>query len=175
MKRETKETRVRDVDAILKANDTFILFDYKKLTAAQSVALRKTLRKQASGMKMVKNRLALRSLKAEFPDALRAAFREPTAMAYTADDPIKLAKTIKDFAAQNKVLVVKGGVLQGQWFAAGRFDEITKLSGRNELLGKVAALMAAPLSGFLRGLRAPLGSLGVLMGQLKTNQEKKQA
>ena len=34
-------------------------FDYKKLTAAQSVALRKTLRKQASGMKTVKNRLHL--------------------------------------------------------------------------------------------------------------------
>ncbi len=175
MKRETKETRVKDMDAILKDNDTFILFDYKKLTAAQSVALRKTLRKQASGLKMVKNRLALRSLKAEFPDDLRSAFKAPTAMAYTADDPIKLAKTIKDFAVQNKVLVVKGGVLQGQWFAAGRFDEITKLVGRNDLLAKMAGLMAAPLSGFLRALRAPLGNMGVLMGQLKSNQEKKQA
>ncbi len=84
------------------------------MSVAQSVVLRKTLRKQASGMKMVKNRLALRSLKAEFPDALRGAFRQPTAMAYTADDPIKLAKTIKDFSVQNKVLTVKGGVLQGQ-------------------------------------------------------------
>ena len=37
MKRETKETRVRDLDAILKDNDTFILFDYKKMSVAQSV------------------------------------------------------------------------------------------------------------------------------------------
>jgi len=172
MKRQVKETRVREMDGILKANDTFILFDYKKLSAAQSVALRKTLRKQSSGMKMVKNRLALRSLKAEFPDALRGAFVQPTAMAYTADDPIRLAKTIKDFSVQNKVLVVKGGVLQGQWFGAERFDEITKLSGRTALLGRVGAMMAAPLSGFLRAFRAPLGNWGVLMGQLK---DKKQA
>lgn len=167
MKRQVKETRIREMDGILKDNDTFILFDYKKLSAAQSVALRKTLRKQSSGMKMVKNRLALRSLKAEFPDALRGAFVQPTAMAYTADDPIRLAKTIKDFSVQNKVLVVKGGIVQGQWFAAERFDEITKLAGRTQLLGRIGAMMAAPLSGFLRAFRAPLGNWGVLMGQLK--------
>jgi large subunit ribosomal protein L10 len=172
MKRQTKETRVRELDEILKANNSFILFDYKKMSVAQSVTLRKSLRKQASGLKMVKNRLALRSLKSEFPDALRGAFHQPTAMAYTAEDPIRLAKTIKDFSVQNKVLAVKGGVLEGQWFGAERFDEITKLSGRTALLGRIGAMMAAPLSGFLRAFRAPLGNLGVLMGQLK---DKKQA
>jgi large subunit ribosomal protein L10 len=171
MKRQTKETRVRDLDAILKDNDTYILFDYKKMTVAQSVSLRKILRKQACGLKMVKNRLALRSLKTDVPDPLRAAFRQPTALAYTADDPIRLAKTIKDFSVQNKVLVVKGGVLQGHWFAPERFDEISKLSGRTELLGRIGAMMAAPLSGFLRALRAPLGNLGVLMGQLKDHKQ----
>ena len=35
MKREAKETRVRDLDGILKDHDTFILFDYKKMSAAQ--------------------------------------------------------------------------------------------------------------------------------------------
>ena len=172
MKRQTKETRVREIDEIFKANDTFILFDYNKMSVAQSVALRKTLRKQASGLKMVKNRLALRALKSEFPDTLRGAFRKPTALAYTAADPILLAKTLRDFSVQNKVLVVKGGVLQGQSFGAERFPEITKLVGRKELLGKIGYLMAAPLTGFLRAFQAPLGNLGILMGQLK---DKKQA
>ena len=172
MKREIKETRVGEIDAIFKANDTVILFDYTKMSVAQSVALRKTLRKQSGGVKMVKNRLALRVLQAGLPDDLKGSFRKPTALAYTAGDPILLAKTIKDFSTQNKVLVVKGGFLQGQPFPAARFDEITKLVGRKELLGRVGAMMAAPLTGFLRAFRAPLGNLGVLVGQLK---DKKQA
>jgi large subunit ribosomal protein L10 len=172
MKRQIKETRVGEIDAILKSNDTVILFDYTKMSVAQSVALRKTLRKQSAGVKMVKNRLALRAVQAGLPEDTRKAFRKPTALAYTAGDPILLAKTIKEFSAQNKVLVVKGGLLQGHPFPAARFDEITKMPGREALLGRVGAMMAAPLSGFLRAFRAPLGNLGVLMGQLK---DKKQA
>jgi len=172
MKRQVKEIRVREIDAIFKANDTFILCNYNKMSVAQSVALRKILRKQASGLKIVKNRLALRSLRTEFPEALKAAFRAPTALAYTAADPILLARTIKDFSVQNKVLVVKGGVVQGRAFAPERFNEIIKLGGRRELLGRVGAMMSAPLAGFLRALQAPLGTMGVLLGQVK---DKKQA
>ena len=76
---------------------------------------------------MVKNRLALRALKAEFPETLKRAFRKPTAIAYTAADPVLLAKALRDFAVQNKVLVMKGGMFKGQYVPAERFDEITKL------------------------------------------------
>jgi large subunit ribosomal protein L10 len=174
MQRQTKENRVREIDEILRTNTTFILFDHRKMSVAQSVALRKTLRKQDSSLKVVKNRLALRALAPDFPESLKAAFREPTALAYTSADPIRLAKTLKEFSVQNKVLVVKGGLLEGREFAAERFEEITKLSGRTELLGKIGAMMAAPLTAFLRAFRAPLGNLGVLMAQLK-DQKQEQA
>ena len=101
------------------ANDTFYLFDYKKMTVAQAVGPAQDPAQAG--------RLASRSSRtawpcgpwAEFPADLRPAFRKPTAMAYTAADPIVLAKALKDFSVQNKVLVVKGGVVEGQYFAAG--------------------------------------------------------
>jgi large subunit ribosomal protein L10 len=167
MKREDKEQRVGELADILKSNDTFILFDYNKMTVAQSVTLRKILRKQGSALKIVKNRLALRALKTEFPDVLKEAFRKPTGLAFTAADPIILAKALKDFAAQNKVLVMKGGVVQGRYFPAERFDEITKLVSRDALLGKIGFMMAYPLTRLLRTLQAPLLNTGLLLSQLK--------
>jgi len=167
MKREQKTTRVGEVADLLTSNNTFFLFDYDKMTVAQAVALRKILRKQGAALKVVKNRLALRALKADFPDELKAAFRKPTAMAFTAADPVVLAKTLKDFAVQNKVLAMKGGVVQGQFCAAGRFDEITKLASREVLLGKIAVMMAHPLTKLLRTLQAPLVNTGLLLSQLK--------
>jgi large subunit ribosomal protein L10 len=171
MKREQKTARISDLTSLLAAHDTFYLFDYNKMTVAQAVALRKILRKQGSGVKIVKNRLALRALKAEFPEDLKKAFRKPTGLAYTAADPVVLAKTLKEFAVQNKVLVMKGGVVQGQYVTAERFEGITKLAPRPELLARFAAALASPLIMFLRSLQAPVGSMGRLMSQLKDKKQ----
>jgi large subunit ribosomal protein L10 len=171
MKREQKEARIKELADIFKSDGTFYLFDYNKMSVAQSVDLRKTLRKHGSSLKVVKNRLALRALKAEFPDALRGSFRKPTAVAFTAADPILLAKTLKEFATQNKVLVVKGGVVQGQYFPAERFDDITKLASRQALLGKVGFMMTYPLTKLLRTWQAPLTSAGILLSQLKNKKQ----
>jgi large subunit ribosomal protein L10 len=171
MKRDTKETRISELVDILKSNETFFLFDYNKMTVAQSVDLRRILRKNASALKVVKNRLALRALESEFPGELKSSFRGPTAFAFTAADPIVLAKVLKDFAGRNKVLVMKGGLVQGQYFPAERFDEITKLASRDALLAKVAYLMAFPLQMLLRTWQAPLSQTGNLLSQLKDKKQ----
>jgi large subunit ribosomal protein L10 len=167
VKRETKETRIQEVSEIFKANQTLYVFDYKNMTVAQSVDLRKTLRKNNSSLKIVKNRLALRALRAEFPAEFKSSFRDPTAVAYTAADPIALARLLKDFAARNKVLAMKGGLVEGHYFPAERFDEIVKLGSRQQLLGKVGYLMAFPLMQLLRTWQAPLTNVGSLLSQLK--------
>jgi len=171
MKRETKETRIKELVDILNSNETFYLFDYNKMTVAQAVDLRRILRKNASALKVVKNRLALRALKEEFPAELRTSFRSPTALAFTAADPIALAKALKDFAARSKVLVVKGGLVQGRYFPAERFEEITKLASRETLLAKIGFLMAYSLQRFLWTWQAPLSQTGILLSQLKDKKQ----
>jgi large subunit ribosomal protein L10 len=170
VKRETKEIRIHEVSEIFKANNTFYVFDYKNMTVAQSVDLRKTLRRNGSSLKIVKNRLALRALRAEFPAEFKSSFRNPTAVAYTAADPLALARLLKDFAAQNKVLIMKGGLVEGHYFPAARFEEIVKLASRRQLLGKVGYLMAYPLMQLLRTWQAPLTSVGSLLSQLKNKK-----
>jgi large subunit ribosomal protein L10 len=167
VKRETKEKRIQMMSELFKANHTFFVFNYKNMTVAQSVALRKTLRKNGSSLAVVKNRLALRALRAEFPAEFKTSFRDPTAIAGTAADPIGLARVLKEFAAQNKVLVMKGGLVEGQYFPAERFEEIVKLGSREQLMGKVGYLMAYPLMQFLRTWQAPLTNVGSLLSQLK--------
>jgi large subunit ribosomal protein L10 len=166
MKRDQKEARVKDLADVFAPNGTFYLFNYNKMSVAQATALRRTLRKNGAALKVVKNRLAVRALQAELPADLKAAFRKPTAVAYTSGDPILVAKTLKDFAVQSKVLVMKGGVVQGHAFAPERFDEISKLGSREALLGRIGAMMASPLITLLRTLKAPLASWGSLMSQL---------
>ena len=172
MKKETKTARIDELNGIFRANPTLYLFDYTKMTVAQATALRRALRKQGASLKVVKNRLALRAVMNGMPAELKPAFRKPTAVAFTASDPIALAKTVKDFAAQTKAILLKGGLVEGLYFGPERFDEVVKLVSRQALLGKIGVMMASPLVKLLRTLQAPLVNAGVLMGQLKDKKSK---
>jgi large subunit ribosomal protein L10 len=170
VKKETKSEVVKGLEAALDTHSTFYLVDFKRMKVSQAVELRKTLRKNGFAYKVVKNRLALRALRDRCPAEIKPFFEKPTAVAFAADNPIGLAKALKDFSAQGKVLAVKAGIVEGQYMAPERFDEVTRLGSRQDLLAKVGFLVASPLSRFLRTLQAPLGNMGNLLGQLKTKK-----
>jgi large subunit ribosomal protein L10 len=171
VKKEAKGQIIKSLEGVLDANNTYYLVDFKRMKVSQTVELRKLLRKNAYVYKVVKNRLALRALRERSPAELQPFFEKSTAIAFAAKDPIGLAKILKDYSAQGKVLAVKAGVVEGQYLAPERFDEITKLSSRNDLVGKIGFMMAYPLTRFLRTLQAPLGNLGNLFGQLKSKKQ----
>jgi len=167
MKKETKSQRIDEMTALFGDYKTFYLFDYTKMTVAQATEFRRALRKQGSSLKVVKNRLALRSLAAAVPAEIRPAFRKPTAVAYTGSDALALARAVKEFATSTKAIVVKGGLVEGAFFGPERFEEVCRLASRPELLAKVGGLMAFPLMKLMRTLQAPLAQMGVLWSQLK--------
>jgi len=170
MKRDKKDVRIQELNEIFRRQNTFFLLDFKKMTVAQSVELRKTLRKDSHSVRVVKNRLALKALDPAAPTAFRKMFEQPTALVYTSHDPIGLARAIKDFAAQNKVLAVKGGMLEGHIFASDKFEDITKLTSRQALLGKLGYLMSTPLTRLGQTLQAPLASMGRLWRQYENKK-----
>jgi len=171
VKKETKGQVIKALEGVADANSTYYLVDYKRMKVSQSVELRKLLRKNAYTYKVVKNRVALRALSKRAPAELKPFFEKPTAIAFAAQDPIGLAKILKDYSAQGKVLAVKAGVVEGQYMAPGRFDEITRLSSRNDLIGKIGFMMASPLVRLMRTLQAPLGNMGSLLSQLETKKQ----
>lgn len=171
MKRDEKDKTVHDLEAAFAANATYYLVDFKKMPVAQTIELRRLLRKNKFTYRVVKNRLALRALGEHCPDALKPHFRQPTAIAWADRDPLGLAKLLREFSAGGKVLAVKGGILEGQYLTPERFDEVVKLGSRDAILGKFGYLLAYPLTQFLRTLQAPLGDLGRLMSQLKDKKQ----
>ncbi len=155
MNREKKELQVQELEVAFAENDTFYLLDYVKIPVSKSAELRQQLRENGCSLRVVKNRLALRALKEEFPEELRDFFQGPTAIAYTDDNPIGLARLLKDFIVQNKILKVKGGLVEGGFVHGDRFREISVLTSRKDLVGKLGFLMAYPLTQFLKVFKLP--------------------
>ncbi len=170
MKREDKEKQVKELSEAFGNHDSFFLVDFINMSVAQAVEIRKLCRENSYSFRVVKNRLALRALKEEFPEDIKLSFQGSTAIAFAPQNPIGLARLIKDFSARNKVLSVKAGLLEGQLLTADRFNEVANLASREELLGRIGGLMAAPLMKLFRTWQAPLSGLGTLLSQLKNKK-----
>jgi large subunit ribosomal protein L10 len=171
VKKDEKDKTVRDLEAAFAANATFYLVDFKQMPVGQTIELRRLLRKNNFTYQVVKNRLALRALGGRCPAVLKPYFRKPTGIAWADQNPLGLAKLLRDFSAGGKVLAVKAGILEGQVLPPGRFDEVVKFGSREALLGRFGYLMAYPLTQFLRSLQAPLGNMGRLLSQLKQTKQ----
>src|SRR6185295_657735 len=95
--RAEKEQELQDLTAAFGQSDTAILVDYKGLNVPQVTELRRQLRGVKASYKVVKNTLAKRALKGTAFESLDKHFEGTTAVAYTATDPVALAKTLTTF------------------------------------------------------------------------------
>ena len=170
MKRENKEKLVKELSDAFDKYDTFYLVDFIKMSVAQAVELRKLFRENSYSFRVVKNRLALRALRKDFPEDLKKCFQGSTAIAFASQNPVGLARLLKDYSDRNKVLTVKAGMVEGQFLSPERFTEVATLASREDLIAKFGYLMVFPLIKLLKTWQAPLNNLGRLLSQLKTKK-----
>lgn len=170
VRREKKERQIEEIHESFVKHDSFYLLDFMNMSVPMAVELRKQMRENSYSFQVIKNRLALRALKEDFPEDLKTQFRGPTAIAFAQENPLGLARLIKDFSVQHKVLNVRCGIVEGQFLEGERFVEIAKLTSKDDLLAKLGYLLAYPLMTFLRTWQAPLNSVVRMLDQLKSKK-----
>src|SRR5512144_2495468 len=112
--RNEKTEQLEQLAAAFKGVDSAILLDYKGLNVPQVTELRRQVRAAKGQYKVVKNTLARRALKGTPFETLTEFFEGTTAVAYSGDDPVALAKVLTTFAKDKPALSIKAAVVQGR-------------------------------------------------------------
>src|SRR6202000_73638 len=103
-------------------------------------------------------------------EGLESLFTGPTAIAFVEGEPVDAAKALRDFAKDNKALVIKGGYMDGRPLSVAEVTQIADLDSREVLLAKLAGAMKGTLATAAGLFAAPAGQVARLAAAL---QEKK--
>lgn len=169
MKRTEKEQLVSELTDKIKGAKAFYYTDFTGLNVKHMTELRRRFRRAGVEYVVIKNSLALRSVK-EVGLTIQA-LKGPTGIVI-GKDPVAAAKVLADFAKENDSRPsVKGGMLDGQPLNVAQVKQLAMMPTRQQMLAELGAGLQSPLSAFAGALNGLLMTMVGALEALKTQKE----
>lgn len=163
MDRAEKSTEIELLTSCFSKAQVALCADFRGLTVQQITTLRKNLKSAGATARVTKNTLARRSFSAANGGASEAQLKGfidllegPSVLVFSNNDPIGPTKVLSAFVKEsNEKLAIKGAWFEGQFLDKKGVEALSKMPGREEILARLLATIAAPASQLVRLLNEP--------------------
>jgi large subunit ribosomal protein L10 len=160
-----KTEKVEKLAGELAGSTSAIIGTFKALTADKDFDLRKTVRAAGGSYHVVKNKLAARASAGTQIEAALQGLKGVSSVAYTAGDPVALAKALATWVKDNAEFTFKLGIIDGKVITVDEIKELATMPGKEELFSKLLFLINSPAQRLATVVNATGRDLAVVINQ----------
>ena len=161
-----KTEKVKLLASELTSSTTAIVGTFSKLTVAKDYELRKVIREAGGKYRVVKNKLAAISGSGSQVEAALKGLKGVNSVAFTAGDPVALAKVFAKWAGENAAeFQFKLGIVDGKLLSVEDVKALATMPGKEEIFSKLLFLINSPAQRLATVINATGRDLAVVIGQ----------
>ena len=163
-----KNDKQRDLEELKKTlaeNKNFFVTGYEKLTVRQDFQLRKTVRDAGGNYRVVKNNIAAKASEGTPTSDLLADLKGMTSLAYTAKDPVALAKALTKYSKENAQFTFKAGMVEGRVIDIKAISDLASMPPKEEIYAKLLYLINATATRLVTCINGVGRNLAVVLDQ----------
>ena len=142
-----KDDKKKEIDSLrqdLERSKNLFVTGYEKLRVQQDFELRKVVRGVGGSYRVVKNNLAELASEGTPAGQVLKDLKGMTSVAYTASDPVALAKALTTYAKANPSFTFKAGIVEGRVIDIKAIHELANMPSKEEIFAKLLYMINAP-------------------------------
>ncbi|HEU5410460.1 MAG TPA: 50S ribosomal protein L10 [Candidatus Acidoferrales bacterium] len=144
MKKQEKKDHAEKLRAQLANVSSVILSTFQGITVEQDTAMRRAVEKAGGRYQVVKNTLAERAGAGTPVEGLFKDLKQTNSIAYTAADPVALAKVLSKVAKDVPAFKFRAGWVEGRVISIAEIEQLSQLPSKEELISKIMFMLNAP-------------------------------
>ncbi len=164
-KHSEKQNEVEQLKIELAKVSTVILTTFQGITVEEDTKLRRAVQAAGGRYRVVKNTLAERAGAGTPAEPLLKNLTGTNSIAYTAADPVALAKVLTRVAKDVPAFRFKAGVVEGRVLSIEEIQKLAQLPSKEELFSKILFLLQAPAQRIATVLAAIPRNLAVTVNE----------
>lgn len=129
-----------------------VVVEYRGLTVSEVTQLRRLLRAEGIEFKVYKNSMVQRAVEDVGYGTLIESLTGPNAFAF-GSDAVAPSRILTKFAKKHKMLVVKGGVVEGKVVDADTIKILSDLPGREGMIATLLGCLQSPIRDFAYAIK----------------------
>lgn len=164
-KRADKQNEVEALKTELARVSTVILTTFQGITVEQDTRLRRAVESAGGRYQVVKNTLIQRAGEGTPAEPMLKNLKGTNSIAYTAADPVTLAKVLTKVAKDVPAFKFRAGMVEGRVLSIEEIQALAALPSREEVLAKLLFLINAPAQRLVTVMNAAGRDLAVVVDQ----------
>src|ERR1700747_2614403 len=143
-KKAEKHSKSEELRSQLATVSTVILSTFQGITVEQDTKLRRSVEAAGGHYQVVKNTVAERAGTGTPAEGLLKGLSGTNSIAYTATDPVALAKILTKVAKDVPAFKFRAGWVEGRVISIQEIGQLAQLPSKDALISKIMFLLNAP-------------------------------